>query len=502
MSLLDKRSNGVLMHISSLPGETGIGTMGKHAFAFVDFLVKSGQTYWQILPICPTSYGDSPYQSFSTFAGNPYFIDFELLEKDGLISAQDYKNVKWCESEKKVDYGILYVERHKIFKLIQKNFEKNIPADYHEFCKKNDFWLQDYALFMAIKDEHNGSSFINWEKDILLHESSAVEKWTKKCSDRIEYYKILQYLFFKQWFSLKDYANKKGISIIGDIPIYVAADSADVWTNPEIFMLDENHIPIEVAGCPPDAYALGGQLWGNPVYRWDYCKKTGFKWWKQRITSSLKIYDILRIDHFRGFDTFYSVKYGSIDAKIGEWKKGPGMDLFKELKDSFGELPIIAEDLGYVTDTVRQLLKDTGFPGMKVLQFAFDANDKNGYIPYEFPKNCVVYTGTHDNCTINQWVEQEKEQFVQAAMDYYRITDKSKVREEMMLSGISSVANTCILTMQDLIGCGKEGRMNTPSTVGENWKWRATSDQFSDDIVEFLGKYTKIYGRKNEKICQ
>ena len=496
MNIFNSRASGILMHISSLPGNTGIGTLGKHSYDFVDFLKKSGQTYWQILPICPTSYGDSPYQSFSTFAGNPYFIDFELLEKDGYLSAKDYENRDWGDTESYVDYGKLYIERNKVFEIIQSNFEKKIPADYEDFCEKNKYWLDDFALFMAIKDKHNGIAFDYWEEDIRCRKPEAVKKWTKDCKHRIEYYKILQYLFYHQWFLLKDYANKNGIYIIGDIPIYVAADSADVWTNPENFILDENNRPIEVAGCPPDGFSADGQLWGNPVYDWKAMKKNNYKWWKARLAASLKIYDVIRIDHFRGFDSFYAIPYGSKNAKIGEWKDGPGIDLFNELKKEFGEMQIIAEDLGFLTDSVRKLLKDSGYPGMKVLQFAFDSRDGgNDYLPVKYEKNTVVYTGTHDNDTIKGWMNAANPSDIDFAMDYLRITDKSKLPSELMLAGLSSVSNTCILTMQDLIGLGSEARMNTPSTVGNNWKWRAKENQINDDIASWLLKYTKIYGR-------
>ena len=377
MNILNKRSNGVLMHISSLPGNTGIGTLGKPAYDFVDFLKKSSQTYWQILPICPTSYGDSPYQSFSTFAGNPYFIDFELLVGQDFLQKKDYENIIWGSDETQVDYGLLYEQRHKIFSIIQKNFEKNTPADFESFCKENAFWLDNYSLFMAIKDAHNGVSFLEWEKEIINREEQSLKKWTEKCSDRINYYKILQYLFFAQWNNLKKYANDNGIKIIGDIPIYVAADSADVWSNPEQFMLDENHVPIEVAGCPPDGFSADGQLWGNPVYNWDYMKKDNYSWWKKRLEMSLKNYDVLRIDHFRGFDSYYCIPFGDTTAKNGVWKKGPGTALFEEIKKCYGELPIIAEDLGFLTDSVRQMLKDVGYPGMKVLQFAFDSRENS-----------------------------------------------------------------------------------------------------------------------------
>ena len=494
MNILNKRSNGVLMHISSLPGNTGIGTLGKPAYDFVDFLKKSSQTYWQILPICPTSYGDSPYQSFSTFAGNPYFIDFELLVGQGFLQKKDYENISWGSDETQVDYGLLYEQRHKLFSIIQKNFEKNTPADFESFCKENAFWLDNYSLFMAIKDAHNGVSFLEWEKEIINREEQSLKKWTEKCSDRINYYKILQYLFFAQWNNLKKYANDNGIKIIGDIPIYVAADSADVWSNPEQFMLDENHVPIEVSGFPPDGFSADGQLWGNPVYNWDYMKKDNYSWWKKRLEMSLKNFDVLRIDHFRGFDSYYCIPFGDTTAKNGVWKKGPGTALFEEIKKCYGELPIIAEDLGFLTDSVRQMLKDVGYPGMKVLQFAFDSRENSDYLPHSYSKNSVVYTGTHDNDTVIGWTSSAPAEDYSNAKKYLRTNDKN-FPTEMMLAAIESVSNTCILCMQDLIGLDGSARMNTPSTVGNNWKWRATQNQITENISEFLSYYTKLYNR-------
>lgn len=495
MSILDKRASGVLMHISSLPGNTGIGTLGKYAYQFVDYLKKYGQTYWQMLPICPTSYGDSPYQSFSTFAGNPYFIDFEKLEADGLLSRSDWENVNWGDNKNYVDYGLLYVERHKVFAKIQENFNKNIPADFEKYCADNSFWLDDYALFMAIKDAHNGASFSTWESDIKVRQPGAVVNWSERCAKRVQYYKILQYLFYKQWYELKKYANDNGIKIVGDIPIYVAADSSDVWTNPKQFALKGDLTPIEVAGCPPDAFSADGQLWGNPVYDWEYHKQTGYAWWKKRISECLKIYDVIRIDHFRGFDEYYCIPFGSPNAKNGQWRKGPGAALFNEIRKEFGDINIIAEDLGFLTPTVIQMLKDVGFPGMKVLQFAFDSREESDYIPHRYGHNSVVYTGTHDNDTILGWCKSAGADDVAFAKKYLRANSDDELRQEMMISALSCVANTCILCMQDLIGLDGSARMNIPSTVGNNWKWRASEDQITDRQFEFLGYYTRLYGR-------
>ena len=496
MGLLDKRANGVLMHISSLPGNTGIGTMGKEAYAFVDFLSKAQQSYWQILPIGPTSYGDSPYQSFSTFAGNPYFIDLETLAEQGFLSESDYANVHWCDSEDRVNYGTLYYERQKLFSKLYENFKKNIPSDFNDFCKNNAFWLENYSLFMAIKDAHDGISFSQWEKDICCHQEKAVKKWAEKCSERVEYYKMLQYFFFKQWYSLKKYANEKGIMIIGDIPIYVSADSADVWASCGEFDLDENRLPREVAGCPPDGFSADGQLWGNPVYNWDYQKKNDYSWWKKRLEISLKIYDVLRIDHFRGFESYYCIPFGATTAKDGVWRKGPGTGLCDSIKKAFGDLPIIAEDLGFLTDDVRKMLVDVGYPGMKVLQFAFDSREENSYLPHTYIKNTVVYTGTHDNDTIRGWISSVSKNDLEYAKEYLRENDENLLAREMMIAAVQSVSNTCILCMQDLIGLDGNARMNRPSSVGTNWQWRCKQNQITDEIAEKLKYYTVLYQRK------
>lgn len=487
------RNSGVLMHISSLPGKYGIGTMGKQAYAFVDLLKSSGQTYWQLLPLCPTSYGDSPYQSFSTFAGNPYFIDLETLEKQGFLKEEEYKNINWGDEEDKVDYGLLYIERHKVFKKVQKHFFENTPADYKEFCERNKFWLDDFALFMAIKDEYDGKSSQEWDIDIRKREKSALEKYKNQCKERVDYYKMLQYLFFEQWGKLKGYANENGIKIIGDLPIYVALDSADVWSQPSQFMLDSQMRPIEVAGCPPDAFSKDGQLWGNPVYNWDLMKKDNYSWWVDRLREALKMYDVIRIDHFRGFESYYCIPASSKTAKQGVWREGPKMDLFKTFKSVFGKLPIIAEDLGFLTAGVRKLLKQSGFPGMKVLQFAFDSREESDYLPHNYTNNCVVYTGTHDNDTILGWQRSTKRADVRFAKKY--MNQKKELNWGMIATAFSSVADTAIVTMQDIIGLGSKARMNTPSTVGGNWQWRAKEEEINEKSFEKLLTLTKLYSR-------
>lgn len=495
MENLSSRASGVLMHISSLPGNTGIGTLGQAAYEFVDFLKKADQTYWQILPVCPTSFGDSPYQSFSTFAGNPYFIDIDMLCEEGFIHEDEYSGIQWGGDKTRVDYALLYIKRHEVFKKVQKHFKETVPADFEKFCMDNAFWLDDYALFMAIKDSHGGVSFDGWDDTIRRRGHEAVKMWRDKCSERVQYYKMLQYFFFKQWFKLKTYANRNGIKIIGDLPIYVSRDSSDVWASPRQFFLDNDYRPIEVAGCPPDAFSADGQLWGNPVYNWRYMKKTRYRWWIQRLKMSLKIYDVIRIDHFRGFDSYYCIKNGSKTAKEGVWRKGPGIHFWKSMNKHLGDLPIIAEDLGFLTDSVRKLLSESNFPGLKVLQFAFDSREESDYLPYRYPHNCVVYTGTHDNDTILGWAETAAKKDVDFAMKYLCAKNKDDLRVKMMLTALSSVADTCILTMQDLIGLGSKARMNIPSTVGGNWCWRAMNEQITPQIGQSLAYYTRLYGR-------
>ena len=379
------RCGGILMHISSLPSPYGIGTMGKEARKFADFLEKAGQKYWQILPICPTSYGDSPYQSFSSFAGNPYFIDLETLCKEKLLKKSECESFPWGENPHYVDYGVMYQSRYQLLRLAFNRFKKDIPDEFYTFCKKEAEWLEEYALFMALKDAHGGVAWFEWEDELRLRKPEALEAARREYADNILFYKMLQYLFYKQWWSLKEYVNWKGIEIVGDVPIYFAGDSADVWANPSQFYLDENLNPIDVAGCPPDAFSADGQLWGNPLFRWDVMKKDNYEWWTKRIKAVSKLYDVVRIDHFRGFDSYYAIPAKDTTAKNGEWRQGPGMDLFKTLKRRLGKLNIIVEDLGFLTPSVLKLVADSGFPGMKVVQFAFDSREGSNYLPHTYP---------------------------------------------------------------------------------------------------------------------
>ena len=494
------RTSGVLMPISSIPSPYGIGTMGKQARKFVDFLVKGGQKYWQILPICPTSYGDSPYQSFSSFAGNPYFIDLEYLCKDKLLTKKECESFQWGSNPKYVDYGIMYESRYALLRKVDARFTKKEPQDFEKFCENEKQWLDDYALFMALKDANGGQAWSNWDKSLRLREKKAMEEATEKYSEEIRFYKMLQYLFYQQWNALKTYANEAGIEIIGDVPIYVAGDSADVWANPDQFYLDENLEPIEVAGCPPDAFSDDGQLWGNPLFRWDVMKKDGYTWWTRRIKAMSELYDIIRIDHFRGFDSFYAIPAKDDTAKNGQWKQGPGMDLFCELEKKLGKLPIIVEDLGFLTPSVHKLLKDSGFPGMKVIQFAFDSREESDYLPHTYTNHCVVYTGTHDNDTVMGWMKTAPKASVKYAKEYLNLTKEEGYNWGMMRAAWSSVADMAIVPMQDILGLGSEARINTPSTLGNNWKWRATPEQIDAKVAKKLYHYMQMYGRVDKDI--
>lgn len=485
------------MHLSSLPSPYGIGTMGQPARDFVDFLHASGQSYWQLLPICPTSYGDSPYQSYSTFAGNPYFIDLDELEKIGLLDKSDYENVDWENVPERVNFGALYQKRYPILHKAVDKFLTCIPEDFDKFCEKNESWLSDFALFMALKDVHGGASWSEWVPPLRNRDSKALIVAEEAYKENIMFWKVLQYLFFKQWEDIKAYANEQGISIIGDLPIYVSLDSVDVWAHPELFQLDENKVPKEVAGCPPDGFSADGQLWGNPLFDWDYMEKNDFAWWVDRIQYLCKVYDVLRIDHFRGFDSYYAIPYGDDTAKNGYWKQGPGMKLFNAVERAIGRQSIIAEDLGHMTDSVRKLLRDSGFPGMKVLEFAFDRRDDNciDYLPHNYIRNCVAYTGTHDNDTILGWFDEADEEDTAYAREYLCISEGESLTWSMMSALWACVADTTIVQAQDLLELGSEARMNQPSTVGRNWQWRALPGVFTKELAEKLKHKMEVYHR-------
>ena len=491
------RRNGMLLPIASLPSPYGIGGFSKEAYEFIDLLEETGQKLWQILPLGPTSYGDSPYQSFSTFAGNPYFIDLDTLVEKGWLTKEACEASDYGDNESYIDYGRIYNSRFILLKQAFLNSDILSDEKFTEFCKDNQHWLPDYALYMALKNQNDGKSWIEWEEEIRLRKPEAVECYKRELEEECNFYKFLQYEFHEQWTKVKEYAHKKGIQIVGDVPIYVAFDSADTWANPELFQLDEKNLPLGVAGCPPDAFSATGQLWGNPLYNWTYHKKTGYEWWLKRIAYCFELYDIVRIDHFRGFDEYYSIPYGDETAVNGHWEKGPGMDLFNTVKEKLGELDIIAEDLGFLTESVFQLLKDSGYPGMKVLQFAFEPSEDSDYLTYKYQRNCVVYTGTHDNDTTAGWFEKLSDGDRDVALRYMNsfYTPKEEQHWDLIALAMRSIADTCIIPVQDFLGLGSEARINMPSTLGDNWKWRMTKGAFSEELKEKIRRMTKLYGR-------
>lgn len=490
-----KRSSGILFPISSLPSPYGIGTFGKAAYEFADFLKAAGQKYWQVLPLGPTSYGDSPYQSFSTNAGNPYFIDLDMLIEDGLLTKEDVKKEKWGTNPRYVDYGQIYISRFKVLEKAKERGYKSLINEIGAFVDDNP-WVENYALFMALKKHFNMISWQEWpEEDIRLHDKDAVLKYKMELSDDMEFYIFIQYLFFKQWDKLKKYINDLGIEIIGDLPIYVALDSCDVWAEPEFFSLDDKNYPVEVAGVPPDYFSADGQLWGNPCYNWDAMKKDGYRWWLRRIEGAVKLYDVLRIDHFRGFDEYWAVPAGESTARNGQWKPGPGMDLVGLLSSTFPKTEFIAEDLGQPSPTVVKLLNDSKWPGMKVLEFAFDSGEANNYQPHTYDKNCICYTGTHDNATVMEWYQTAKKADRKYAKEYLGISRFEKFNWGMIRGGMSSVAVLFVAQMQDYLGLGKFNRINVPGTKSGNWQWRLLKNELSDELAEKILQLVHMYER-------
>jgi len=501
-----RRFTGVLLSVTSLPSKYGIGCFSKEAYKFVDWLAEAGQRYWQILPLGSTSHGgsdDSPYQAYSAFAGNPYMISLEDLIEEGVLTAEECDAIDWGQDPSMVDYDQLHAHR---FELLRKAYERsNISADYgyQRFIRDNAWWLDDYALFMALKKFFGEDMpWRQWPEDIRMHWGFALDYYRGKLYYDIEFHKYMQYKFTTQWTALKAYANKKHIKIVGDIPIYVSPDGADVWAHPELFQLDGNNEPTQVAGCPPDAFAADGQLWGNPLYRWDYHRHTGYEWWVSRMWHSFQLYDVMRLDHFRGFDEYFAIPAGSKTALTGHWEKGPGMDLFWTIRHRLGERSVIAEDLGTMTDSVRQLVKDSGFPNMKVLQFAFEDGDVGGaceHLPHNYHNNCVVYTGTHDNETIAGWwasLTDAKKQQVRDYMDQHEKSDDEMCRAFIGF-GMMCAADTCIVAAQDWLELDNTCRMNQPGTVGKNWRWRLTPGQITDELGEEMLVLAKRYGRAN-----
>ena len=500
-----KRTSGVLLPIFSLPSKYGIGCFDQAAYDFVDWLAKAGQTYWQILPLGATSHAgayDSPYQAYSAFAGNPYFISLDALVQEGVLSEEECEAAGFGTDPQKVDYQALYENR---LPLLHKAYERSDISNndaFQHFCKDNFWWLDDYALFIAVKEFFDGASWQQWPEDIRMHYDFAVNYYREKLYFDVEFHKYLQFKFRQQWSELKKYANDHGILIFGDLPIYVSPDGSDVWAQPELFQLNEENVMTQGAGVPPDGFSADGQLWGNPLYRWDYHRATGYHWWVTRMWYSYELYDVVRIDHFRGFDEYFAIPAGEPTAKNGHWEKGPGMELFRTLREQLGERATIAEDLGVMTDGVRRLVRDSGFPNMKVLQFAFDRDDlggSNDYLPHNYNNNCVVYTGTHDNATVNGWfmeMSKEDKTVIRTYLDDFHTANKWMYKK-LVNTAMSSAADACVIPMQDWLGLDNTARMNTPGTVGVNWSWRLLDGQNTDELALEVRTVTQRYGRAN-----
>lgn len=487
------RKTGILMHISSLPSKYGIGTFGESAYTFIDKLNEAKQSYWQILPLGPTSYGDSPYQTFSAFAINPYFIDLDFLIKDNLLKKEDIIDSTYKSNQ--IDYKKIYDERFLVLRKAFNNFDlKN--NDYLSFVSKHEKWLNDYALFMAIKKKFNDKSIDYWDNDLRNYKPTAINKAKLELKDEINFYLFLQFEAYRQWDNLKKYANSKNIKIIGDLPIYIAYDSSDLWANPKIFKLDKENIPTHVAGVPPDNFSKDGQLWGNPIYDWKYLEETNYNWWVRRLRSTFELFDVVRIDHFIGFVHYYQIPFGDLTAKNGKWVDGPSYKLFETLKKELGTLDIIAEDLGLITDGVRDLLKKTGYPGMKLLQFAFDSNEDNNYLPHYYDKNTVAYTGTHDNPTSKEYFKLLNKNDLKYALNYMNHRFGNKVLS-LIKETLKSPSYIAIIPIQDYLFLGKNARINTPSTLGNNWTWRLKPNQFNQKTINLIKELTTIYGRAN-----
>lgn len=484
------RASGILMPVFSLPGPFGIGTLGKEAFAFVDFLADAKQTYWQILPIGPTGYGDSPYQSFSAFAGNPYFIDYRLLADVGLLTADE---VPAARPVGPIDYGALYNERPVILKKAADRLLAAPSPSYEVFCEAQSFWLEDYALFMAVKAEQGQAGLADWPDDLRCRKPEAIAAAKQRLAGAVDYYKAVQFFFYTQWNALKAYANGKGVRLVGDIPIYVSPDSSDLWTHPELFQTDGEMHLTQVAGCPPDAFAADGQLWGNPLYDWPTHKATGFAWWKQRMKHATSIYDVVRIDHFRGFESYYSIPAGNKTATGGHWEKGPDRDFINAMHENLGEGGIIAEDLGYLTPEVKAMLSASGYPGMKIMQFAFDSRESGNYLPHTYHRNSVVYTGTHDNVTTEGWRTNASAEDVAYACRYLRCQPE-ELTEAMICACLASVSDTAVIPLADWLHLGSEARINTPSTQGSNWQWRLTCP-LPEALAGHIAQLTVLYER-------
>ncbi|MBC2850111.1 4-alpha-glucanotransferase [Cetobacterium sp. 8H] len=497
-----ERSSGILMHITSLPGKYGIGDFGKEAFSFIDFLKQSKQKYWQILPLGVTGYGDSPYQCFSAFAGNPYFLDLDYFIENGLLELSDLEAFKILNQEK-IEYDKLYIEKYRVLRIAYNRFKQIGNLKELEIYKnKNIDWIDNYALYMAIKTNFNGISWIDWPLKYRIKDKITIKTAKIKFQDDILYHIFLQYFFSKQWKRLKKYANENGIKIIGDIPIFVATDSADTWESPKMFQFDKKNKPRRVAGCPPDAFSDNGQLWGNVLYNWKILKKDNYNWWIKRVKSCFTLYDVVRIDHFRGFESYWSIPFTNKTARQGKWEKGPGIDLFNNIKRKLGNLDIIAEDLGFLTPKVHKLLKISGYPGMKILEFAFNSKEDSDYLPHKYKKNSVAYTGTHDNQTVTGWYNAlniDDKIFCDQYINEYLKSINSNLNQEINWKLIeilwASNSNLVLAPLQDFLGLDDHSRMNTPSTLGKNWEWRIKKDTLTDELATKISLLTIKYKR-------
>ena len=490
-----KRGAGLLLPISSLPSPYGIGTLGKEAYKFVDYLVEAGQKYWQVLPVGPTSYGDSPYQSFLAFAGNPYFIDLDYLVEEGLITKAQIKKFPWGDNAEYIDYATVYGSRFQILRMAFNNSTYAETKEYAQFEKDNEYWLDDYSLYMAVKFKFDNQEWSKWDYDIKARQPEAIDRYKEELKDDIAFWKFCQFKFFEQWNKLRVYANESGIEIIGDIPIYVAMDSADVWAHKDLFELDEDFEQINVAGVPPDAFSEDGQLWGNPLYNWNRMEECDFEWWKQRMASNSKIYDYIRIDHFIGVVNYYSIEAGCENAKEGVWRQGPGKKLTDAIDSAIGDAKIIAEDLGIVSPAVRELLAETGYPGMNIIEFAFDGGPTNSHLPHNYKPNSLVYGGTHDNETVVGYFSSRSAADLKYAYKYLGVTKKSEIPAAVLRAAYASVAAIAIFQVQDILELGNEARMNTPSTVGDNWKWRMLKGSLTKKKAKELKELAEFYAR-------
>lgn len=489
------RSSGIILPVSSLPSPYGIGSFGQAAYDFADFLAAAGQKLWQLLPLGPTSYGDSPYQSLSTFAGNPYFIDLDFLLRDGLLSNEELSAFDWGEDAGRVDYGKIYASRFQILaRAKERGYERDREA-VEAFEKQQADWLPDYTLYMALKRRYGMRSWQEWPRELCLREPEALERARQELREERELFAYIQFLFFRQWEDLRRYVHEKGIRIIGDLPIYVAMDSADVWANPRLFQLDEKNAPRAVAGVPPDYFSEDGQLWGNPLYDWEKMREEGYAWWMRRIAGAGRLFDIIRIDHFRGFDTYWSVPAGAQTAKPGHWEQGPGMDLIGKIQENFPYLDFIAEDLGAPMESLTRLLADSGWPGMKVLEFAFDPVNTSSYVPHRQIENCICYTATHDNLPLEAWWEEQPPAVKDYTARYIHQGAEEPFHWAMIRCGMGTVARIFMAQMQDYLGLGRDAAMNQPGTLNGNWQWRLLPGQAGPELADRIRALTRLYER-------